>query len=87
MTGHIDNAGDKLKKGFYFDYSDVDTLLYFTGNYNPSGFPEFDKIDGKKVYLPPSLTPFLTALTNKEVKDKIKKLKGKTSWLEERLKE
>ena len=34
---HIDNDGNKLKRGFY-----TSPLVYFTGNYSEKGVPIFD---------------------------------------------
>lgn len=89
MIDYLDNKGKKIEKGFY-RFSDSKYLTYFTGNYcATSGAPIFEKESEEQIhstFLESYLVRRLERVSNKQVKEIVKELKGRLNFLEEKLK-
>ena len=86
MREYFDKNLQRIKKGFY-QSSDCDYLFYFTGKYkhNLAIFEKENEI-GKQLISAIKVHK-LFRISEEKVKRELKKLKKKSNWLEEKLKE
>ncbi|MFH1503485.1 MAG: hypothetical protein ABIE36_02420 [Candidatus Diapherotrites archaeon] len=82
----IDDGGENLQEGFYM-FPDSKGLFYFTGNYDEFGLPIFEReiAIGNTNVLPIFLIKRLHRIDKKGIEIKLKDLKEKVNWLEEKL--